>query len=102
MNIDHTILTLIVAVPLVGALLLAFLPDRGKTMQWAALAVTLITFLMTLHLPFHYLYGAQAGTFRQQTDGQFLNVLHRRDADAQRFHQLACFKLGARHGRKRG
>jgi NADH-quinone oxidoreductase subunit M len=64
MNIDHMILTLIVFVPLAGVLLLAVLPDRGKTMQWAALAVTLITFLLTLHLPFHYFYRSQAGTFQ--------------------------------------
>jgi len=64
MNIDHTILTLIVFVPLAGALLLAVLPDRGKTMQWAALAVTLITFLLTLHLPFRYSYPSQPGAFQ--------------------------------------
>lgn len=64
MNIDHTILTLIVFTPLAGALLLALLPDRGKTMQWAALAVTLFTFLLTLHLPFHYSYAQQPGTFQ--------------------------------------
>ena len=64
MNIDHTILTLIVFTPLAGALLLALLPDRGKTMQWTALAVTLFTFLLTLHLPFHYSYASQPGTFQ--------------------------------------
>jgi NADH-quinone oxidoreductase subunit M len=64
MNFDHAILTLIVLVPLAGALLLAVLPDRGKTMQWGALAVTLLTFLMTLHLPAHYSYGAQPGGFQ--------------------------------------
>jgi NADH-quinone oxidoreductase subunit M len=64
MNIDHIILTLIVFVPLAGALLLALLPDRGKTMQWAALAVTLFTFLLTLHLPFHYSYANPSGVFQ--------------------------------------
>jgi NADH-quinone oxidoreductase subunit M len=64
MNIDNSILTLIVFVPLAGALLLALLPDRGKTMQWAALAVTLATFLLTLHLPFHYSYPSQPGAFQ--------------------------------------
>ena len=59
MNINHIILTLIVFIPLAGALLLALLPDRGKTMQWAALAVTLLTFGLTLHLPFHYSYAGQ-------------------------------------------
>jgi NADH-quinone oxidoreductase subunit M len=64
MNIDHAILTLIVFVPLVGALLLALLPDRGKTMQWGALGITLFTFVLTLHLPAHYSYGARSGTFQ--------------------------------------
>jgi NADH-quinone oxidoreductase subunit M len=64
MNIDHTILTLIVFTPLAGALLLALLPDRGKIMQWAALAVSLVTFGLTLHLPFHYSYSAAAGSFQ--------------------------------------
>jgi NADH-quinone oxidoreductase subunit M len=64
MNIDHTILTLIIFTPLVGALLLALLPDRGKLMQWSALAITLVTFFLTLHLPFHYSYTAQPGSFQ--------------------------------------
>jgi NADH-quinone oxidoreductase subunit M len=64
MNIDHNILTIITFTPLAGAILLVLLPDRGKLMQWAALAVTLITFGLTLHLPYHYDYGAAAGTFQ--------------------------------------
>jgi NADH-quinone oxidoreductase subunit M len=64
MNIDHIILSLIVFTPLAGAVLLALLPDRGKIMQWAALAVTLVTFLLTLHLPFHYSYSFQPGAFQ--------------------------------------
>jgi NADH-quinone oxidoreductase subunit M len=61
---DHIILTLIVFLPLAGALLIALLPDRGKTIQWAALAITLLTFLCTLHLPAHYNYTAPSGTFQ--------------------------------------
>ena len=53
MDIDHTILSLIVFTPLAGAVLLALLPDRGKLQPAVALAVTLLTFLFTLHLPFH-------------------------------------------------
>jgi NADH-quinone oxidoreductase subunit M len=63
-NIDHIILTIIILTPLAGALLLALLPDRSKTMQWTALAVTLATFVLTLHLPFHYNYTAQSGSFQ--------------------------------------
>ena len=67
MNLDHTILTLITFVPLAGAILLAVLPDRGRTMQWGALAVTLVTFLLTLHLP-AYFGGAPAGGFAFEQD----------------------------------
>ncbi len=54
MNFDHSILSLVTFTPLVGALVLTLLPDRGKTQQWAALIVTLLTFGLTLHLPFHF------------------------------------------------
>jgi NADH-quinone oxidoreductase subunit M len=64
MNIDHSILTLITFAPLAGAVLLALLPDNAKLMKWGTLAVTLVTFLLTLHLPFHYVNGAPAGTFQ--------------------------------------
>ncbi|GGG75647.1 complex I subunit 4 family protein [Edaphobacter dinghuensis] len=72
MNIDHSILTILILVPLAGAILLALLPDKGKLMQWGALAVTLITFLLTLHLPFHYDYGAASGTFQFATDNPWI------------------------------
>jgi NADH-quinone oxidoreductase subunit M len=73
MNIDHTILTVITFVPLVGAVLLALLPDKGKLMQWGALAVTLITFALTLHLPIRYNYGAAAGSFQFDQDLSWIN-----------------------------
>ncbi len=60
MNLDHSILSIITFVPLVGAIVLALLPDKGKTMQWGALAVSLITFACTLHLPAHFNYHAGA------------------------------------------
>jgi NADH-quinone oxidoreductase subunit M len=68
MNLDHSILSLIVFFPLAGAAVLALLPDKGKTMQWGALLVTLITFGLTLHLPVHYNSGAAQGTFQFVAD----------------------------------
>ncbi len=62
MNLDHSILTITLFVPLAGALLLALLPDRGRIMQWGALAVTLLTFLCTLHLPAHFDHAAAIAT----------------------------------------
>ena len=64
MNFDAYILTLILLIPLAGAILLALLPDKGKLMPGVALAVTLLTFLATLHLPSHYSYQALPGTFQ--------------------------------------
>jgi NADH-quinone oxidoreductase subunit M len=64
MNFDHVILSLIVFFPLLGAVLLALMPDRDKIMQWGALIIALITFGLTLHLPFHYSYGAQQSGFQ--------------------------------------
>jgi NADH-quinone oxidoreductase subunit M len=52
--IDNTILTLILLVPLAGAMLVALAPDRAKLPNWIALLTTLVTFGLTLHLPFHY------------------------------------------------
>jgi NADH-quinone oxidoreductase subunit M len=53
-HLNGIILSLILFTPLVGAVVLALLPDRGRIQQWAALVVTLITFGMTLHLPAHF------------------------------------------------
>ena len=53
-HLNGIVLTLILLTPLVGAVALALLPDRGKIQQWGALAVTLVTFALTLHLPAHF------------------------------------------------
>ena len=69
-HMNSMILTLILFVPLAGAAVLALLPDRGKTMQWGALAVTLLTLLLTLHLPYWYNYTA--GGMQFVTNHQWL------------------------------
>lgn len=68
MNFDHTILSILIFLPLAGAVLVALLPDTGKTSQWTALGITLLTFLATLHLPAHFNYGAPSGTFQYDQD----------------------------------
>lgn len=55
--IDQSILTLILLVPLAGAVLVAILPDRVKLPNWIALLTTLLTFAFTLHLPVHFVSG---------------------------------------------
>jgi NADH-quinone oxidoreductase subunit M len=54
---DPIILTLILLVPLAGAVLVALVPDRAKLPNWITLATTLVTFLLTLHLPAHFITG---------------------------------------------
>ncbi len=54
---DSSILTLILLIPLAGAVLVALLPDRGKLSAWLTLITTLITFGLTLHLPAHFALG---------------------------------------------
>jgi len=58
--IDQSILTLLLLVPLAGAVLVALVPDRAKLPNWIALLTSLITFGLTLHLPAHFAAG-QAG-----------------------------------------
>ncbi len=55
--INHSILTLILLVPLAGAVLIALLPDRVKLPNWIALITSLVTFALTLHLPVHFVNG---------------------------------------------
>jgi len=66
MNLDHSILTILLLTPLVGAAVLALIPERegSKTHAAVALVVTLLTFLFTLHLPWHFNYAAAPGTFQ--------------------------------------
>jgi len=54
---DPIILTLILLVPLAGALLVVLLPDRAKVPNWIALLTSLLTFVFTLHLPAHFVSG---------------------------------------------
>jgi NADH-quinone oxidoreductase subunit M len=76
MNLDHSILTLILITPLIGALLLALLPDRedSKLQAAGALVVTLLTFALTLHLAFHYNYAALPGSYQFSVDVPWISL----------------------------
>ncbi|MDR3751412.1 MAG: NADH-quinone oxidoreductase subunit M [Terracidiphilus sp.] len=52
--INQSILTLILLLPLAGAVLVALVPDRRKLPNWIALITALVTFGLTLHLPAHF------------------------------------------------
>jgi NADH-quinone oxidoreductase subunit M len=66
MNLNHLILTLILAAPLAGAIVLALIPERegSKAHAIGALIVTLVTLGLTLHLPAHFNYAAAPGSFQ--------------------------------------
>ena len=53
-EMNHSILTLILLVPLAGAAVVALAPDRFKLPNWIALLTAIISFGLTLHLPAHF------------------------------------------------
>jgi NADH-quinone oxidoreductase subunit M len=63
--LNDSILSLITFVSTAGAFVVAFLPRRGKVIQWFTLLVTLTTFVLSLHLPAHFQYGQAGFQFEQ-------------------------------------
>lgn len=51
--LDSSILTFVTFIPLVGGLLLILAPRRQRDIRIFALVVTLLTFVLSLHLPVH-------------------------------------------------
>jgi NADH-quinone oxidoreductase subunit M len=63
--INNNILTIVIFLPLAGAILLAFFPRRDRDVRYFALAVSLITLLASLHLPWYYVRGQSGFQFEQ-------------------------------------
>jgi NADH-quinone oxidoreductase subunit M len=59
-TLDGAILTLVTFIPLAGALLLLLVPRRDRDLRIFALVVTLLDFVVSLHLPAHF-HRAQSG-----------------------------------------
>ena len=55
--INDNILSIVVFLPLAGAILLAFFPRRDRDIRYFALAVSLLTLLASLHLPWYFVRG---------------------------------------------
>jgi NADH-quinone oxidoreductase subunit M len=53
-SLDPIILTLITFVPAGGALLLLFFPRRNRDIRLFALTISLLSFVLSLHLPAHF------------------------------------------------
>jgi NADH-quinone oxidoreductase subunit M len=64
-ELNQSILTLILLVPIAGAILIALLPDRGKLSAWLALLTALVSFGLTLHLPAHFVLGQSGFQFER-------------------------------------
>ncbi len=64
-ELNQSILTLILLVPIAGAVLIALLPDRGKLSAWLALLTALVSFGLTLHLPAHFVLGQSGFQFER-------------------------------------
>src|ERR1700685_4409223 len=71
-NFDSMILTLVTFVPLVGGLLLMLLPRRDRDIRVFSLAVSLLTFVLSLHLPV-YFHREQAG-FQYEIDKPWISI----------------------------
>ncbi len=52
--LNDYILTIVTFTPLAGAILLMFFPRRDRDIRWFTLAVSLLTFVLSLHLPAHF------------------------------------------------
>jgi len=70
--LSPVILTLVTFAPLAGAILLMFLPRRDRDIRVVALVVSVLTFILSLHLPV-YFRRPQAG-FQYQIDKLWIST----------------------------
>src|SRR5208282_2657902 len=70
-NLSSIILTLVTLTPLAGALLLMLFPRRDRDIRVFALVISLLTFILSLHLPV-YFHRAQTG-FQFEIDRQWVS-----------------------------
>ncbi len=57
LNLDSSILTLVTFIPLAGGLLLLLFPRRDRDIRVFSLVITLLTFVLSLHLPVRFHRG---------------------------------------------
>jgi NADH-quinone oxidoreductase subunit M len=63
--VNQNIVTIVTFLPLAGALLLLVFPRRARDIRYFALAVSIATFLASLHLPWHFTRGADGFQYEQ-------------------------------------
>ena len=71
--LDSFILSLVVFVPFGGALLLMIFPRRERDIRAFTLAVAVLTFILSLHLPVHFDY-AKTGGFQFEVNSQWIQT----------------------------
>src|SRR5438552_6214564 len=64
-GLDNAILTLVTFVPAAGALLLLVFPRRDRDIRLFALVISLLSFVLSLHLPAHFRREQPAFQFEQ-------------------------------------
>src|SRR5215831_18030809 len=75
MKVDHLapyILTLVTFAPLVGAIFLTLMPRRDRDIRIIALVVSLLTFVLSLHLPVYF--RRPYGGFQFEIDRQWIST----------------------------
>ena len=71
-NLSPYILTLVTFAPLAGALLLVLLPRRDRDIRIFALVISLLTFVLSLHLAVHFHRGQ--GGFQFSVNNQWISA----------------------------
>ena len=71
MTLNSAILTLVTFIPLAGGLLLLLVPRRDRDIRLFSLVITLLAFVLSLHLPVHF-HRAQPG-FQYEIDKQWIS-----------------------------
>ena len=71
-SLDHQMLTLVTFVPFLAALLLVLLPRRDRDIRIFSLVVSLLTFVLSLHLPV-YFHRSQPG-FQYEIDKAWIST----------------------------
>jgi NADH-quinone oxidoreductase subunit M len=74
MVLDRLILTLVTFLPAAGAVVLLLAPRRDRDIRWFALAVSVATFLLSLHLPVRFQSGQP--DFQYQINLQWIASLN--------------------------
>ena len=69
--LDNSMLTLVTFIPLAGALLLVLFPRRDRDIRVFALVISLLDFVLSLHLPVHFQRG-QTG-FQYEVNHQWIS-----------------------------